>query len=76
MRLSNDIRDIVELQEFVEMDDLLHKAIQVEQQLKRKGVAGVGVPQARSPRDGSMQSHRAGARATAGPCGGPRPSPG
>lgn len=37
--LTNDIRDIVELQEFVEMDDLLHKAIQVEQQLKRKGVA-------------------------------------
>ena len=31
--------DIVELQEFVEMDVLLHKAIQVEQQLKRKGVA-------------------------------------
>ncbi|XP_028193856.1 uncharacterized protein LOC114379406, partial [Glycine soja] len=37
--LTNDIRNIVELQEFVEMDDLLHKAIQVEQQLKRKGVA-------------------------------------
>ncbi|XP_027348787.1 uncharacterized protein LOC113860563, partial [Abrus precatorius] len=37
--LNNDIRDIVELQEFVEMEDLLHKAIQVEQQLKRKGVA-------------------------------------
>ena len=37
--LTNDIHDIVELQEFVEMDDLLHKAIQVEQQLKRKGVA-------------------------------------
>ena len=34
--LTNDIHDIVELQEFVEMDDLLHKAIQVEQQLKRK----------------------------------------
>ena len=25
--LTNDIHDIVELQEFVEMDDLLHKAI-------------------------------------------------
>ena len=37
--LTNDICDIVELQEFVEMDDLLHKSIQVEQQLKRKGVA-------------------------------------
>ena len=37
--LTNDIRDSVEVQEFVEMDELLHKAIQVEQQLKRKGVA-------------------------------------
>ena len=34
--LTDDIRDIVELQEFVEMDDFLHKEIQVEQQLKRK----------------------------------------
>jgi hypothetical protein len=32
--LSNDIRDIVEC---VEMEDLIHKAIQVEQQLKMKG---------------------------------------
>ena len=29
--LSNDIRDIVELQDFVEIEDLLHKAVQVEQ---------------------------------------------
>ena len=36
---NSDIRDIVELQEFVEMEDLLHKTIRVEQQLKRKGVA-------------------------------------
>ncbi|KAK7379836.1 hypothetical protein VNO78_34256 [Psophocarpus tetragonolobus] len=34
--LNHDIRDVVELQEFVEMEDLLHKAIQVEQQIKRK----------------------------------------
>ena len=37
--LENDIREVVELQEYVEMGDLLHKAIQVEQQLKRKRVA-------------------------------------
>ena len=36
--LNSDIRDIVELQEFIEMEDLLHKTIRVEQQLKRKGV--------------------------------------
>ncbi|XP_029126278.1 uncharacterized protein LOC109793894 [Cajanus cajan] len=36
--LNNDIRDVVELQEFVEIEDLLHKSIQVEQQLKRKSV--------------------------------------
>jgi len=34
-----DIRDVVELQEYVELDDLLHKAVRVEQQLKRKSVA-------------------------------------
>ena len=39
--LNGLTNDIVELQEFVEMDDLLHKAIQVEQQLKRKGVANL-----------------------------------
>jgi hypothetical protein len=37
--LSNDIRDIVKLHDFVEMEDLLNKVVQVEQQLKRKGVA-------------------------------------
>jgi len=35
--LNHDIRDIVELQEYVDMEDLLHKANQVEHQLKRKG---------------------------------------
>lgn len=37
--LSNDVRDIVELQEYVDMEELLHKATKVEQQLKRKGLA-------------------------------------
>jgi len=34
--LNHDIRDVIELQEFVEMEDFLHKAKQVEQQIKRK----------------------------------------
>ena len=34
--LNPDIRDVVELQEYVELDYLLHKAVRVEQQLKRK----------------------------------------
>ena len=34
--LTHDIRDVLELQEYVDMEDLLHKANQVEQQLKRK----------------------------------------
>jgi len=28
--LNPDIRDVVELQEYVELDDLLHKEVQVE----------------------------------------------
>jgi len=36
--LNHDIRDVVELQENVDMKELLHKANQVEQQLKRKGI--------------------------------------
>ena len=34
--LNPDIRDVVELQEYVELDELLHKAVLVEQQLKMK----------------------------------------
>jgi len=37
--LNPDIRDVVELQEYVELDDLLLKAVQVEQKLKRKSAA-------------------------------------
>ena len=36
-RLNHDIRDVVELQEYGELEDLLQKAVYVEQQLKRKG---------------------------------------
>ena len=34
--LKKDIVDVVELQHYVEMEDLLHKFIQVERQLKAK----------------------------------------
>ena len=34
--LNPDIRDVVQLQEYVELDYLLHKVVWVEQQLKRK----------------------------------------
>ncbi|XP_058784476.1 uncharacterized protein LOC131659281 [Vicia villosa] len=36
--LNRDISDMVELHHYVEVDDLVHQAIQVEQQLKRKGL--------------------------------------
>ena len=35
--LNRDIGDIVELQHYVELEDLVHQAMKVEQQLKRKG---------------------------------------
>jgi len=34
--LNHDIKDVVDLQENVEIEDLMPKAIQVEQQLKRR----------------------------------------
>lgn len=37
--LNYDIRDVTELQKFAEMEDLLNKAIQVEQQIKQKSTA-------------------------------------
>ena len=37
--LKSDIRDVVELQKYVELDDFLHNAVRVEQELKRKIVA-------------------------------------
>ena len=45
--LNREIADIVELHPYVELQDLLHQAIKVEQQLKRrnykaKGTSGVG----------------------------------
>jgi len=36
--LNDDIKDVVELQEYVDMKDLLHKANQVKQQLKSKEI--------------------------------------
>ena len=37
--LNPDIRDVVELQKYVELDDLLQKAVRVEQLLKSKSTA-------------------------------------
>ncbi|XP_040869840.1 uncharacterized protein [Glycine max] len=34
--LNPEIRDVIELQEYVVLDDLLHRALRVEQQIKRK----------------------------------------
>ena len=35
--LNRDIANVVELQHYVELEDMLHMAIKVERQLKRKG---------------------------------------
>lgn len=35
--LNRDIANVVELQHYVELDDMVHMAIKVEQQFKRKG---------------------------------------
>ena len=35
--LNRDIANVVELQHYVELEDMVHMAIKVEQQLKRKG---------------------------------------
>ena len=39
--LNTDIADKVELQYYVEMEDMLHMAIKVEKQLKRRGGGSV-----------------------------------
>ena len=35
--LNSDIRDVVESQNYVKLEELVHQAIKVEQKLKRKG---------------------------------------
>ena len=35
--LNQDIANVVELQHYVELEDMVHMAIKVEWQLKRKG---------------------------------------
>ncbi|KAK1558549.1 hypothetical protein Q3G72_003630 [Acer saccharum] len=40
--LHRDIANVVELQHYVELTDMVHMAIKVEQQLKRKGSTRVG----------------------------------
>ena len=36
-RLNRDIANVVELQHYVELEDMVHMVIKVEWQLKRKG---------------------------------------
>ncbi|KAL5540267.1 hypothetical protein UlMin_046308 [Ulmus minor] len=44
--LNREIADIVELQHYDELTDMVHQAIKVEEQLKRKGMARRGQPMA------------------------------
>jgi hypothetical protein len=42
--LNREIADVVEMQHYVELTDMVHQAIKVEEQLKRKGFARRGQP--------------------------------
>lgn len=42
--LNREIADIVEMQHYVELTDMVHQAIKVEEQFKRKGLARRGQP--------------------------------
>ena len=41
--LNRDVANVVELQHYVELEDLVHMAIKVERQIKRKGGSKVHV---------------------------------
>ena len=40
--MNCDIANMVELQHYVELDDIVHMAIKVERQLKKKGITRMG----------------------------------
>ena len=40
--LNREIADVVEMQHYVELTDMVHQAIKVEQQLKRRNIARRG----------------------------------
>ena len=40
--LNNEIVNVIELQHYMELEDIVHKAIKVERQLKRKGISKFG----------------------------------
>ncbi|XP_040998254.1 uncharacterized protein LOC121244313 [Juglans microcarpa x Juglans regia] len=44
--LNREIADIVEMQHYVELTDMVHQAIKVEEKFKRKGLARRGLPMA------------------------------
>ena len=47
--LNRDIANVVELQHYVELNDMVHMAVKVEQQLKRKSSTRVGQHSGSSP---------------------------
>ena len=42
--LNRDIVNVIELQHYVEIEDMVHTAMKVERQLKRKGTARYSIP--------------------------------
>jgi hypothetical protein len=44
--LNREIADVVEMQHYVELTDMVHQAIKVKEQFKRKGLARRGQPMA------------------------------
>ena len=59
--LNRDIANVVELQHYVELEDMVHMAIKVERQLKRKGTWSFQNP-------GSSASWRPNGRKDEGGC--------
>lgn len=47
--LNKEITNVVELQHYVELEDMLHVAMKVERQLKRKGTTGQPVNKVFNP---------------------------
>jgi RNA-splicing ligase RtcB len=43
-KLNREIAEVVEMQHYVELTDMVHQAIKVEEQFKRKGLARRGQP--------------------------------
>ncbi|KAL4651966.1 hypothetical protein ACB092_01G198800 [Castanea dentata] len=55
--LNREIADIVEMQHYVELTDMVHQAIKVEEQFKRKGLARRGQPMTSNTEASSSKTH-------------------